>query len=119
MFTVDANRETIISWIDVDVSPYLQYDVAKWILNAIQTDQLLILDSLPFAHRFGLDSSPATLYHIKSESFPCCLSIPVLPSPIYCKGFGSELMTCVRLFHLIKYLVSGSIDSLLSSVLPS
>ncbi|KAK8820155.1 hypothetical protein WA577_006222, partial [Blastocystis sp. JDR] len=93
----DSKRETVITWIDADVSPYLQYDIAKWLLNAIQADQILLLDSLLFPHRFGLDASPSSLYHIKSELFPCSLSIPILPSPMYCRGFGAELMTCAQI----------------------
>lgn len=116
---VDSNGETVITWIDADVSPYLQYDIAKWLLSAIQADQILLLDSLLFPHRFGLDASPASLYHIKSESFPCSLSIPVLPSPIYCKGFGAELMTCVAVSSCCELLGANPIDSLLSGVLSS
>lgn len=115
----DSKRETVITWIDADVSPYLQYDIAKWLLNAIQADQILFLDSLLFPHRFGLDTTPASLYHIKSESFPCSLSIPVLPSPIYCKGFGAELMTCVAVFSSCEFLGANPIHSLLSGVLSS
>ena len=44
----DSKRETVITWIDADVSPYLQYDIAKWLLNAIQADQILFLDSFLF-----------------------------------------------------------------------
>ena len=115
----DSNGETLITWIDADVSPYLQYDIAKWLLNAIQADQILLLDSLLFPHRFGLDASPASLYYIKSESFPCSLSIPVLPSPIYCKGFGAELMTCVAVSSCCEFLGPNPIHSLLSGVLSS
>ena len=99
-YAPNDGSQILVSWIDEEVCPYLEYDLVNTVLSAVQYEELLVLDSFPFPRRFGLQPTLSSLFCIKTPSFSHPLSIPSLPSPVYCSGLGAEWMTSVSAFIL-------------------
>ena len=75
--------DVIITWLDTQVEPSLQFNVIQELLQCVHFQKCVILDSFPWSQRAGLEVSNMQLFTV--------------PSSVnnYLTGFGAELFTFV------------------------
>ena len=89
--------DVIITWLDTQVEPSLQFNVIQELLQCVHFQKCVILDSFPWSQRAGLEVSNMQLFTVPSSvnSISFFQNTPLLPSPNYLTGFGAELFTFV------------------------